>query len=458
MAGIGFRLQKLLKKESLLSVLKAYGYSAVIGSGSWIIAVGGLIFTASIVKDFLIDKHYVLQFLTTTTYLFALSLIYTGFFQLYFSRYISDRIFEKKLDKILPNIIGMIVFTLFFGFFLVLPSAFILVDTSIKYRLLFIFSFLVLSGIWILNVILSALKTYRYIFYSFAVSYFLIFILAIIFTFFNFGLEGLLASFLIGHGLLFFLLLFLVAFEFGSDRFIDFDFLNKKNIYPSLIITGFFLNLGLWIDKFLYWLHPDTGDNIISVLRASFFYDLPMFLAYMAMIPGMALFLLRLETDFAKKYDDYYTAVREGGTLTKIEEYREEMILTAKTSIMEVFKGQLIFTLIFIIFAEGIFRLLGIPIIYIPTFNIVVLGTWLLLFFLSILTILFYLDRRKEALIISVIFALSNGVFSYVTILLGFEYTGLGFLFSCLLSAILSLIILNKIFNRLTYETFMYQR
>ena len=68
MAGIGFRLQKLLKKKSLLSVLKAYGYSAVIGSGSWLIAVGGLIFTASIVKPLLIDKKEVLQFLTTTTY------------------------------------------------------------------------------------------------------------------------------------------------------------------------------------------------------------------------------------------------------------------------------------------------------------------------------------------------------------------------------------------------------
>ncbi len=457
MAGIGFRLQKLLKKESLLSVLKAYGYSAVIGSGSWIIAVSGLVITASIVRDLLVYKKEIIQFLTTATYLFALSLIYTGFFQLYFSRYIADRIFEKKLDKILPNIIGMIVFTIFLGFFLILPSFFILKGTSLTYKLLFIFSFLVLSGIWILNVVLSALKNYRYIFYSFAISYFIVFVLSLIFTYLNFGLEGLLSAFLIGHAVLFFFLLFIIAFEFSSDRFIDFDFLKKERIYKSLVFTGFFLNLALWIDKIIFWLHPETGDNIISVLRASIFYDLPMFLAYMGIIPGMALFLLRLETDFAQKYDEYYSAVRDGGTLKSIEEKRVDMILTAKTSILEVFKGQLIFTLLFIIFAEPIFKFVGIPIIYIPTFNIVVIGTWLLIFLLSILTILFYLDRRKETLIVSFIFLLSNGVFTYISILLGFEFTGLGFVFSCLVSSILALIILTKVFDRLTYETFMYR-
>ncbi len=457
MAGIGFRLQKLLKKKSLLSVLKAYGYSAVIGAGSWIIAVGGLVITASIVKELLIYKNQVIQFLTTSTYLFALSLIYTGFFQLYFSRYIADRIFEKKLDKILPNIIGMVVFTIFLGFFIILPSFFILKGTSLTYKLLFIFSFLVLSGIWILNVMLSALKNYRYIFYSFAVSYFVIFVLSIFFSYLNFGLEGLLSAFLIGHSLLFFLLLFIIMFEFSSNRFIEFDFLRKERIYKSLVFTGFFLNLGLWIDKIIFWLHPETGDNIISILRASIFYDLPMFLAYIEIIPGMALFLLRLETDFAQKYDEYYSAVREGGTLKSIEEKRIDMILTAKSSILEVFKGQLIFTLLFIIFAEPIFRFLEIPIIYIPTFNIVSIGTWLLIFLLSILTILFYLDRRKETFIISLIFLLSNGIFTYISIMLGFEYTGLGFVFSCLISSITALIIATKVFDRLTYETFMYQ-
>ena len=458
MAGIGFRLQKLLKRGNLLSVVKAYGYSAVIGSGSWIIAVSGLIFTASIVRPLLIDKFEVVQFLTTATYLFALSLIYTGVFQLYFSRYISDRIFEKKLDKILPNIIGMVVLTITLGMVLIFPSIYILKGTSLTYKLLFVFSFLVLSGIWILNVVLSSLKNYQYIFYSFAVSYFVIFVLALGFSYFNLGLEGLMSAFLVGHALLFFLLLFIIAFEFSSDRFIDFDFLRKEKIYKSLMATGFFLNLALWIDKIIFWLHPETGDNIISVLRASYFYDLPMFVAYMGIIPGMALFLLRLETDFAKKYDEYYNAVREGGTLNAIEEKRFDMILTAKTSILEVFKGQLIFTLLFIIFAEPIFRLAGIPIIYVPTFNIVVLGTWLLIFLLSILTILFYLDRRKETLIVSFVFMLTNGVFTYISILLGFEYAGLGFVFACLFSSIFALIILTRVFERLTYETFMYQR
>ena len=36
MAGIGFRLQNLLKDDSFISRIKAYSYAAVISSGPWI--------------------------------------------------------------------------------------------------------------------------------------------------------------------------------------------------------------------------------------------------------------------------------------------------------------------------------------------------------------------------------------------------------------------------------------
>ena len=39
MAGIGFELQKILKDNNLLSVVKAFGYSAVLSSGPWVISM-----------------------------------------------------------------------------------------------------------------------------------------------------------------------------------------------------------------------------------------------------------------------------------------------------------------------------------------------------------------------------------------------------------------------------------
>jgi len=456
-AGIGFRLRKILKKGSILSALQAYGYSAVIGAGAWLIAVFGLIATSIIVKPFFLYKREIIQFLTTTTYLFAGSLIFTGFFQLYFSRYIADRIFEKKYNIILPNIIGMLVLTMVLAFILVVPSYILLVGTSYIYRILFIFLFVVLSGMWILNIILSALKNYRYIFFSFALSYFIMFILAFIFSYLNMGLEGLMLSFFIGHTILFFLLLFLIVFEFSGDKFIEFDFVKKERIYKFLLWTGLFYNLGIWIDKIIFWLHPSTGENIISILRASIFYDLPMFLAYILMIPGMAIFLLRLETDFAEKYEEFYDAVREGGTLKAIREKKDDMVITAKLSLFEVFRGQLIITLFSIILAEPLFRLFHFPLVYIPIFNILLLGTWLLLFFISILTILFYLDRQKETFLLTLSFFLLNAGLTLLSIKLGYEFYGLGFVMATLIVSIISLYVLGRVFDNLIYETFMLQ-
>ena len=457
MAGIGFRLRKILKKGTLLSIFQAYGYSAVIGSGSWVIAVLGLVMTAEIVKPFIQYKREIIQFLTTATYLFAGSLIYTGFFQLYFARYIADRIFEEKFDMVLPNIIGMLFITMLGGAIVVFPSFFILTGTPLAYKLTFFFSFLVLSGMWILNIVISALKNYKYIFYSFLISYFVIFLLSLFFVFINLGLVGLMTAFLIGHALLFFLLFFLILFEFSSNRFIEFDFLRKKRIYNSLLWSGLFFNIGIWIDRIIFWLHPDTGENIISVLRASIFYDLPMFLAFIGIVPGMALFLLRLETDFAEKYDEYYDAVRGGATLKTIEEKRVDMILTAKTSLFEVFRGQLIVSLLLIILGRQIFELLGFPILYIPTYNIVVIGTWLLLFFLSILTIMFYLDRRSEVVVLTFLMMVFNGAFTFISIELGLEFYGIGFDLANLLVCLAGLYLLSKDFDKLSYETFMLQ-
>lgn len=66
------------------------------------------------------------------------------------------------------------------------------------------------------------------------------------------------------------------------------------------MLTGLFYNLGIWVDKFIFWLHPVTGSTVIGPLRASLVYDLPVFLAYLAIIPGMAVFLVRMETDFVE--------------------------------------------------------------------------------------------------------------------------------------------------------------
>ncbi|WP_200763634.1 exopolysaccharide Pel transporter PelG [Nitrosophilus alvini] len=455
MAGIGFELRKILSEKRLFSILKAYGYSAAVSSGPWLISIISILIAGFIAKIYLKDQQIVTQFQVTITYLIAISLIFTSFFQLSFTRYIADRIFEKKINKILPNLLGAIGFNMVFGFFFIFPFALIFINSAgVLYSLLFTFSFTVLCGIWIANVVLSGLKNYKFIILSFFLSYFLI--LVLVFTFGKLGLNALLASFFAGHAMLFFLLAGLIIKKYPSDKLVEFDFLNGK-MFRSLIFTGFFYNAAVWADKFIFWFHPQTSGHVLGFLRDSAIYDLPIFLAYLAIAPGMAVFLLRVETDFAQKYEEYYSAAREGATLAHIYKSGNEMIEAARTALIEIIRIQSIITIMLIIFSEPIFKMLDMPLLYLPLFYIDLVATQLQLFFMSLLAIMFYLDRKRSVFILTFFFLVLNVGLTFLSIELGPYFFGYGFALSLLIVSTAGMYLLNKDFERLHYETFMLQ-
>lgn len=43
MAGIGFELRKLLKKDTLVGLLQAYTFAGIIGSGPWVLSILGIL-------------------------------------------------------------------------------------------------------------------------------------------------------------------------------------------------------------------------------------------------------------------------------------------------------------------------------------------------------------------------------------------------------------------------------
>ena len=43
MAGIGFELRKLLRRDSLLGLLQAYTYAGLISSGPWVLSILGIL-------------------------------------------------------------------------------------------------------------------------------------------------------------------------------------------------------------------------------------------------------------------------------------------------------------------------------------------------------------------------------------------------------------------------------
>jgi len=186
-------------------------------------------------------------------------------------------------------------------------------------------------------------------------------------------------------------------------------------------------------------------------------FELAIFLAYLSILPGMAVFFYRLEADFAQKYDLYYEAVREGGTLGIIKRYKNEMIMVIRHAIHEIIIIQGIVTTFLFLTVDNIFKFLHIPQLYTGLLFILTIGAILQLAFMSVLAILYYLDRKKVAMWLCISFFVLNVIFTIISINLGPSMYGYGYTLSLLAVFTVSLVIIRNELDRLDYETFMLQ-
>ncbi|MDX1253201.1 MAG: exopolysaccharide Pel transporter PelG [Gammaproteobacteria bacterium] len=456
MAGIGFELRKLLRRESYVGLIQAYGFAGIISAGPWVLSIVGVMLIGVLSLGAMDPPRQVAQFLVSVTYLMAASLILTGALQLMFTRFVADRLFEKRHDVILPNLMGALTLTTIVSGLLGSAVLVLLFDQSLMYRLLMLASFVTLCNIWITVIFLASMKDYLRILGIFFIGYAVTVAGALLLR--PFGLEGLLMGFLWGHATLFFLMLALLLRHYPGDRLIAFDFLQRRQVFYSLAATGFFYNLGLWADKFVFWFNPLTSEPIIGPLRASIIYDLPIFLAYLSIVPGMAVFLVRMETDFSEQYDAFYKAVREGDTLAHIEGVKNNMIYTVRQGIYEIFKVQGLTVALLFLSGPLILEAIGISPLYIHLFYVDVAAVGMQVVLLGILNVFFYLDKRGVVLGLSLFFAATNIIATLVTQYLGPSFYGYGFAIAVSLTALLGLAILSRKLDRLEYETFMLQR
>ena len=456
MAGIGFELRRILEKDSYAALLKAYAYSGMISAGPWVLSIVGILIIGILSVGYIFPAIQVEQYLISVTYLMAASLITTGLVQLLFTRFVSDRLFEQQHDIIIPNLFGVIlVTTATTGTIGVLLALFVFYH-NLVYEVLMVSNFVILSNLWLVVIFLSGMKEYQRIVNIMAIGYTLL--VGSSYLLRPLGMNGLLLGFLIGHAFLLFTFMFYILRGHPTGELVAFHFLKRRYHFISLAFIGLFYNLGVWADKIIFWFTPVTSNEVIAPLRASAIYDFPIFLAYLAIIPGMAVFLVRMETDFAEHYEQFYESVREGDTLKHIYGLKEQMVFAAKQGVYEIFKVQGITVVLLLLWSKELLQWLGISPLYVHLFQVDLVGVSVQVLVMALLNVMFYLDVRKMALGVTVFFFCSNSLLTWLSIQLGAEYFGYGFATSMVLTAALSLYLLDYKFNNLEYHTFMLQR
>jgi uncharacterized membrane protein len=459
MAGIGFELRELLRRDSLWGLVRAYAYAGLISSGPWVLSILGVM-GIGVLSVGPVAAVEVRQFLVSVTYLMAGSLILTGALQLTFTRFIADRLFEKAERSVLPNLLGAL--TLSVGaagalgslIFLPLPSVVPwALGGGVLYRVLMVVTLATLSACWITVVLLSGLKEYRRVMAAFLAGYLVSFAGALLLR--PWGLTGLLGGFLAGQVLLLFLMLALVAVRYPSDRLVSFEFLDRRRAFLSLSATGLLYNVGIWVDKLIFWFTPSTSEPVLGPLRASIIYDLPIFLAYLSILPGMAVFLVRVETDFAEEYDAFFDAVRGGETLAEIRRRRDRLTLAVRRGVSEIFKIQGITVLVLLLAGPRLLDYVGISRLHLQLFSIDLVGVGMQVLMLAVFNVLFYLDQRRSVLFLAALFVVLNVVLTIASQYAGPAFYGYGFTLSTTVTSIVGLLITSRNLDRLEITTFM---
>ncbi|MCQ1056966.1 exopolysaccharide Pel transporter PelG [Photobacterium sp. ZSDE20] len=456
MAGIGFELRKILKRNSLLSMLEAYGLAGLISSGPWVLSILALLTIGIISIGVVFPTHVIVQFLVIVTYLMAGSLIISGLFQLLLTRFISDLLFAEHDNRIVPNLLGSMLVTSIIAAMVGIPVLALSETITPAEKIAIFTSFILMCNQWLIIIFLSGMKEYYRIFFTMMFSYGLMVILSIFLP--PFGLLGLMIIFGFCQAILTFSFLYHVIRDFPANELVSFEFLSHKKTFFSLIFCGFLYNLGVWLDKFVFWFRDETSHQVIDVFRASYIYDLPIFIAYLAIVPGMAVFMLRMETDFADACLKYYDAVREGATLDSIYLLKDKMVLACQQSIYEIFKVQGLTLALLILWAEDILNFLNIDLSYLHLLYVDLVGVSLQVLVMAILNVMYYLDKRYSALFLTLLMAVGNFVLAHVSINLGPVFYGYGFAVTMLATTIIGLVMLDSQFDDLEYQTFMLQR
>ncbi|MDZ7374624.1 MAG: exopolysaccharide Pel transporter PelG, partial [candidate division KSB1 bacterium] len=284
MAGIGFELQKLVKRGSYLSYFQAFLVGTVLSSGPWLTTTASLL-VLGLYTTFALQASTARLIVATIIYGYAFSLILTGPWQNVLTRHVADKVFEKRPTEILPGLrtAGVIIFAL--SLVVAAPAAAFArisapVDNPVLFRVAAIALFVVLSELWLLMSYVSTSKTYGHVALSFLSGCAVSLALALLAA--RYGSASLA---LLGYGAGQLLIAASLAWqgqrEYPGKGWWQTEYFAKIARYLPVALAGLFYNAGIWADKVILWITMGTPQGA-SLLRTYAPYDVPTFLAFLS--------------------------------------------------------------------------------------------------------------------------------------------------------------------------------
>lgn len=345
MAGIGVRLNRIFNKNTMVTSLVGFGYSAVIT-----IAPMFLVILAVILMDGLLEVSklgYADRELYSCTilYIFIFALLTAAPFNAVLSKYMSDIIYNETYDDILPCYYVGVILNIALSILVGIP--FCIREYFVgEVNLIFVFAgycgYVALVFVFYTMLYLSICKDYKKISLFFLVGMGITVLISMVFVYLL-CLEttiSMLIALDIGFVVIGSLEWAQVKSYFRENSKKYKPVLEYFKKYWQLVVTNFLYILGLYIHNFVFWstdMHMVVANSFVCMTT----YDMAACLGMFTNITASIIFTARVEMHFHERYKNYSEAVI-GGRGMDIENAKRRMFRQLSEELMNLVRIQFI--------------------------------------------------------------------------------------------------------------------
>jgi uncharacterized membrane protein len=446
MAGIGWKLQRLIDRDTLAGQLAAYMTGVAVTSAPWLLTTAVLVVLRLTSSGERAAELSIAEQLMT--WIYAITLILCAPIQVVASRYAADRLYDLKIEGLAPTLRRILAATLV-GFMIVGIVLVLVADVNRQLAGLGVGLTVIVGAQWLMLSVGGGLCSPSVVLRAYAIGAPISVVCALAFERgVGLGGSGYMAGFALGQ------LVALALLIAGTFRALPAGEDESARIAPAFRIywmlgaAAFVYHLAIWSDKVAVWLVAGGAAAQVYTTAAAF--------AWLSVIPAFAWIYVQVETVFYQRYRLFYDGIEGGATLDELRSWSKGIAAEARRIVRGAALIQLLVSGIALAAATTFMHKAMLGDAMVPTFRLLLVGSALLVVTLLGLLLLSYFDRRRDSLIVAIVLLVANLGLTLLATEAGVS-PALGYVGGCAIGCGLSLFLVRRSLESLLVETFQSQ-
>lgn len=391
MAGIGWKLEKMLEEDTLGSTLQAYLTGVAVTCAPWLLTTAVLVTLRVLARGHGSSDFTQIELLITVAY--AVTLVLSAPVHVVVSRYAADRLYEKRLDLIAAPLRRTLGFVLA-GFLCVGLVIVAVAQPPLALAVPTVLLTAIIGGQWLLLGVGGGMSSPTGVLRAFAIGAAVSVLAAVgLERAAGLGARGYLFGFLLGQAIAFAGMLRRILTDLPAQEAPEPPRALRRAFreYRVLAASALFVQLAVWVDKLLVWAsHGPAAATMLATASA---------LAWFAVIPAFTWIYVNMETAFYRVFRKYYGGVEAGAALGELEASAEAVRVEAVRLMRGALTIQVVVFALAALAAARVCEALGLPEDTTLAVRLCLVAASMQVLGLLGVLLLYYLELRREALV-----------------------------------------------------------